>query len=102
MYLRNCVHDHPTLVIWAVRDGEHEDTEEHDHRILDETIPATNPVTEKSYPDLSDYNTDDLEVVSGLSQGLAAGCERLPATRVSHLVESFQVSDGEENVTFRE
>lgn len=67
MYLRNRVHDHPTLEVWAVGDGEHEDTDEHDHRVLVETIPAANQVADKSYPNLSDYNTDDLEIVCGLS-----------------------------------
>lgn len=81
--------------------GKHDETEEHDHGILNKTPAASEPVTDDTDEDLTDDDTANFEIVDSLDPGRIADCVLAPAGREGSLEKWLYVADGEKDVTER-
>lgn len=120
------VHDRPPAQRRPPHGSQHDQPEEHDQRVLDQTEFAADPVSFETNGDLADHDTDDLEVgllrvgcmsvfnvlsytnwkddsTTHSSDPVLVTCPmRAPAVGPDGLEERGQVSDGEQGVTFGE
>lgn len=91
------VADDPAVERSTPRRSEHDQTEGHDQRILDQTESTTDPISLNTDEDLSDNNTDDLQVVdSGDPIMVANEVRGGPALWPDGSVQARQVSNGKE------
>jgi hypothetical protein len=79
------VADDPAVLSDAPGSSEHEKTDKHDGGILDETEPATKPVTNNTNKNLTDNDTANLEVVDSLRPCFVADFVAVPAVWESGL-----------------
>jgi hypothetical protein len=92
--LRPGVADDPTVEGSTPRGGKHDETENHDEGILDETDTTTDPVTLDTDTNLTTDDTDNLNVRDGGDPVLLADIVGLPALGPDGLVETSQVTNG--------
>lgn len=99
---RPSVANDPALEGHAPRGSEHEETDEHDDGVLNETPATADPITNDTNKDLTDHDTNDFEVGDGGDPVLAADLGALegviPALGPDLLEERLQVTNGEEDV----
>lgn len=86
----------PAVESSSPRGSQHDQTKSHDQGILDQTKSSSDPISLETDGDLSDHDTDDLEVVDGRDPIVVADSVVLPALRPDGLVQRRQVTDGEE------
>lgn len=79
--------------------SQHDQAQEHDPGILQQTPTTTHPVTNDTNEDLTDDYTDDFEVGNSVDPLLITNFVTIPASRERMLKEGGDVSDGQENVT---
>lgn len=92
----------PTVQACAPHGGQHDQPEEHDQRILNETGFSADPVAFETDTDLTDDDTENLQVGLGGDPVFVTDLICRPTLRPDLLEERCQVSDGEEGVTFGE
>lgn len=93
------VADHPAVLRDTPGGGQHNQTQEHDQGVLDETPATAEPVTKDTDEDLTDNDAGNFEVVDGGDPGGVADGFFLPAGGEGFLEERFDVADGEEDVS---
>ncbi|KAI3477577.1 hypothetical protein L1887_60617 [Cichorium endivia] len=93
-----CVADDPAVEGGAPHGGEHDGSERHDECILHHSEASSDPVALDADKDLSDDDSDDLEVVDCVEPVFVADGVVLPALGPYSLEEGREVSDGEEGV----
>lgn len=98
---RPSIADNPALEGQPPRSREHKQTDKHDGGILNETPATTNPVTNNTDDQLTDHDTDDLEICYGGDPVAAAlsATTVAPALRPGGSEERLDVADREKNVT---
>ena len=93
------VADDPAVEGCTPRSSEHDETEEHDEGVLDETKLSTDPVSFDTDRDLTDNDTDGLEVGHSRDPVLVADLVSSPASLPDRRVERTQVTDGEDTAS---
>lgn len=91
----------PALEGETPRGCEHEQTNEHDDGVLNQTPATADPVTNDTDNDLANHDADNLEVCDRGEPVLAAdavGLGVVPALGPGSLEEGLQVANGEEDV----
>jgi len=84
---------------YTPRRSKHEQTDEHDHRVLDQTPATAEPVTKNTDQNLTYDNADHLKVGDCLLPDRLANCLKLPAGREPDLEQRSKVANREEHVT---
>ena len=103
------VADDPAILSDTPRAHQHDEADEHDRGILNETPTSTKPITKDTNEDLTHDDTADFEIVNSRDPRRVAnrtvfrlclgGCT--PAEWEGSGEEGLQVPDGEEDVTFQ-
>jgi hypothetical protein len=118
------VHDRPSAQASPPHGGQHDQPDKHDQGVLDQSEFPADPISFETDEDLTDHDTDDLEVglLGGAGDGrsglgplqreelathrsdpvLAAHGVVLPTSGPDGLEEGSEVSDREQGVTFGE
>lgn len=94
------VADDPSVLGNTPGGHQHDQTDEHDGGVLDQTPATTNPVTNDTDQDLTDNDTANFQIINSVDPGLAANLVRVPAVRETLLEQRLQVADGEQDVAF--